>query len=263
MGAYRAGRGEDANHRRESLSQMMASLAAVSLLLQPAPEPFAFAEMTVTRLEHVRSTTPHRRVNYQRVFARTADGASRTLYVSSLIEGRQRPQEGDICDFEGAGRPWIRGRDPGPYDPVWNRYDPVPAEGENLLMADRYECRPGPDSAPVPDTPGPEIPPAQTSSITVVGIGPKPGWASGVTWTTILILGRSEDGDIDPYYLTFHGDDEPVPPLGGRCLIRHSRYRLEIVGGLQTAPWLKGETFEDFDCTLPENPGLFAEEPSQ
>jgi hypothetical protein len=243
---------------------MMASLAALWFLLQtaspPAPEPFAFSEMTVTRLEVARSITPHRRVSYQRVFARTTDGASRTLYVSSLVESHRRPQTGDICGFEGAVRPWIRGRDPGPYDSIWNRYDPVPAEGENLLMADRYECRPGPDSVPAPERPDPELPPAQTSSITVVGIGPKPDWASG---TSILILGRSDDGDIDPYYLTFHGDEEPVPPLGGRCLIRHSRHRLEIVGGLQAAPWLKGEMFEEFDCTPPENPGPFAGEPAQ
>lgn len=248
---------------------MIGSFAAVLLLpLQTtpasAPETFRLAEMTIVGLERVRSITDYRRMSYLRVIATTADGASKAVYVSSLNDRSRTPRQGDICRFEGAVRPWIPGRDPGPYDPIWNRYDPVPADGENLMMVERYECRPGPDSEPATETvegERPDIPPGQTSTITVVGIGPKPDWASGVTWTTILILGRSDDGDIDPYYLTFHGDDEPVPPLGGLCLIRHSRYRLEIVGGLQTAPWLRGETFEDFDCTPPDDPGLFAEEP--
>lgn len=95
-------------------------------------------------------------------------------------------------------------------------------------------------------------------TINVVAIGQSPGWGSGVTWTSTMILGRDDDGDIDPYFVTYFGpEDEPLPPLGSQCTIRYTTdHRLEIVGGLQTRPGLKGSFIDDFECSPPPDPDL-------
>lgn len=251
---------------------MMISLAAIMGILVQSPlpaEPFALTGLTVVESGGLRSVGDHHRVNYRRIRVAAEDGGIADLYISTFIRDAQEvhgPRKGDVCDFSGAFRPWDARSDD--RFPVWAMYEGAPAIGQSVAMVDEYACAPGRQSEPVPNTLAnqmPDLPQHQTSTITIVGIGPKPDWASGIAWTSILILGQSADGDIAPYYLTFHGEDEPVPPLGGRCTIRHSPYRLEIVGGVQTRPGLKGELFDDFDCTPPPEPDfeLFREDSPQ
>jgi hypothetical protein len=80
--------------------------------------------------------------------------------------------------------------------------------------------------------------------------------------TTVLILGRTEDGDTDPYYLIHSGETEPAPPVGGRCRVWYRRTNLEIVGGLAITPGLPGSVFENFDCMPAANPEAAADEGS-
>lgn len=246
----------------------MVSLAvAASLLTQtaPSPEAFTLTEVTVSDVSAVWSTSDLHRVGFRRTRVTMADGAESEIYISSFVQDRPDARVGDICTFEGTMRPWVGSDRRG--DDGWPRYEAPPPDGTLVRMVDRHVCRPGPASRPESSRDAgliSQLPPDQTSTITVVGIGPKPGWASGIAWTSILILGQSADGDIDPYFLTYHGEQEPVPPLGGRCTILHAPYRLELVGGLQARPGLKGELFEDFECIPPPEPDfeLFREDPA-
>lgn len=91
----------------------------------------------------------------------------------------------------------------------------------------------------------------ETVTVTIVGVGLSPGIESGVLHTATLILGQTDDGDIDPYYLTFFGDAWPVPPLGSRCVLHYQEYQLEIVGGLSTRPMDRGNYISDLECEPP------------
>lgn len=93
--------------------------------------------------------------------------------------------------------------------------------------------------------------------INVVAIGESPQAASGYVWTSTLLLGQDENGDIDPYFVTYHGPNgSSLPPLCGRCTIRYTTgHRLEIVGGLWTRRGLEGAFIQDFECSPSPDPG--------
>lgn len=89
------------------------------------------------------------------------------------------------------------------------------------------------------------------TTVTIVGVGISPGIPSGVYHTATLLLGQTDDGDIDPYYLTFLSEEMPVPPLGSRCILHHFESQVEIVGGLSTRPMDRGSYISDFECEPP------------
>lgn len=90
--------------------------------------------------------------------------------------------------------------------------------------------------------------PETVSTVTIVAIGEKPLAASGVFKFSVLILGRDDAGGVRPYYVTYFGPDQPLPPMGSRCTFRHSPGRLEIVQGLEITPFLIGEEIDAFEC---------------
>ena len=96
--------------------------------------------------------------------------------------------------------------------------------------------------------PSPPVTERHISSVTIVGVGQRQTAPSGVLKTSVLVLGRSDEGIIRPYYLTYSGAGQVLPSIGSRCTIAHHSGRLEVVGGLEIAPLLVGEEFEDFEC---------------
>ena len=96
--------------------------------------------------------------------------------------------------------------------------------------------------------PAPTIAEPTVSVVTIVGVGERPEFGSGIIKSSVLVLGRDEKGVTRSYYMTYFGADQPLPALGSRCTIGHSPGRLEHVGGLQTTPFLIGEEFEDIEC---------------
>ena len=86
------------------------------------------------------------------------------------------------------------------------------------------------------------------STVTVVGVGERPKFASGIMKTSVLVLGRNEQGEVRTYYLTYSGPDQDLPGLGSRCTFTHHLGRLEHVGGVEITPFLTGEEFEAFEC---------------
>lgn len=88
----------------------------------------------------------------------------------------------------------------------------------------------------------------EVSAVTIVGVGERPQFASGIVKTSVLVLGRNEQGNITSYYLTYSGADQVLPGLGSRCTFTHRPGRLEHVGGLEIAPFLTGKEFEAFEC---------------
>ena len=86
------------------------------------------------------------------------------------------------------------------------------------------------------------------STVTIVGVGERPQFASGTIKTSVLVLGRNERGNVRTYYLTYFGVDQVLPGLGSRCTFTHHLGRLEHVGGLEIIPFLTGEEFEAFEC---------------
>ena len=86
------------------------------------------------------------------------------------------------------------------------------------------------------------------STVTIVAVGERPPFASGYIKTSVLVLGRSDEGTVRVYYMISYGPEQPLPPLGRRCSIRHSPGRLEMVGGLEIVPFLIGEEFDAFEC---------------
>lgn len=104
----------------------------------------------------------------------------------------------------------------------------------------------------------PPPPPAYESvstEIFVAGRGPSPGVDSGILMTAVLVLGRTDDGALRPFFVPFMGPDEPMPALGARCTFQHSPGRPDFVGGLESAD-LSGEVVERFECdaTAPPRP---------
>ncbi|KQW84089.1 hypothetical protein [Brevundimonas sp. Root1279] len=98
------------------------------------------------------------------------------------------------------------------------------------------------------ETPASERSPVTESVVTVVGVGSKPDFDSGLLMATILVLGQSSNGDVDPYYLIQLSRDAPVPTVGAQCRIWHSDMALEFVGGLEISEGLKGRVFGHFEC---------------
>lgn len=86
------------------------------------------------------------------------------------------------------------------------------------------------------------------SKVTIVGVGERPQFASGIVKTSVLVLGRNEQGNVIDYYLTYSGAGQVLPGLGSRCIFTHRPGRLENVGGIEIAPFLTGEEFEAFEC---------------
>lgn len=105
-----------------------------------------------------------------------------------------------------------------------------------------------------PETPASERSPMTESTVTVVGVGPKPTFDSGYVMATVLVLGQSADGDVDPYYLIHFSAESPVPAVGARCTLWHSDYPLEVVGGLEIPRGLKGQVFSRFECSAAQHP---------
>ncbi|HEY1223680.1 MAG TPA: hypothetical protein VGE54_00515 [Brevundimonas sp.] len=232
---------------------VMVSLMTAALLFQtaPDPQPFRLTDVTVTDLEGVSEVSDLRNLSYARVSIQAADGGVVVIYILNRdheFENR-RIWKGDICAFEGHTQAWRGDRS------VFRQV--APAQDEIVRVAEFYECREGPDGRP-PDPPMPAIfpplqttPPAQTTTVVIVGVGPSPGIESGIYHTATLILGQTDDGDIDPYYLTFFAETYPVPPLGSRCILHHFKSRVEIVGGLSTRPMDRGNYISDFECEPP------------
>lgn len=94
----------------------------------------------------------------------------------------------------------------------------------------------------------PEEPAFRYTRVAIVGVGEAPPVGSGVIHVTRLILGRADDGVVEPYYLTWLGEQTPTPPLGSNCVLRHRRGVLEAVGGLEVQPLQQGQIVADFDC---------------
>lgn len=226
-------------------------VVALSFLARTEPETFVVSEATVSDRASVWSTSASHRVDYHRLRVTARDGGDATVYISSFVrDGPSR--RGDICSFSGSIRPWS-GTD-ARAEGRWSSYEAPPVEGTLVRIVDEYVCRPGPDSEPAPQLLRRFVsldPPQEDSTVTVVGVGPNPDWESGMYMTTTLVLGQSDDGDIDPYYLIYFGENEPAPPVGGRCTFRHRLTNLEIVGGLRMLPGSNGAVFQDFECSPP------------
>lgn len=92
------------------------------------------------------------------------------------------------------------------------------------------------------------LPDPAVSTVTIVGIGERPRYASGIMKTSVLVLGRDEQANVRTYYLVYFGADQVLPGLGSRCTFTHQLGRLEHVGGLEITPFLIGEEFETFEC---------------
>jgi hypothetical protein len=96
--------------------------------------------------------------------------------------------------------------------------------------------------------PPPPVEEPTVSVVTIVGVGARPQFGSGIIKSSVLVLGRDEEGVTSPYYMIYFGADQALPALGSRCTITHHPGRLEYVGGLEIAPFLTGEEFEDIEC---------------
>lgn len=94
----------------------------------------------------------------------------------------------------------------------------------------------------------PQAPPSRSTTVEIVAIGEAPGVGSGIIHVTWLILGRSEDGKVESYYLLPDGDGASIPMPGNRCLLHHRTGVLEMVGGRQTQPVPQGEIISAFEC---------------
>ena len=92
----------------------------------------------------------------------------------------------------------------------------------------------------------PTIAEPTVSEVTIVGVGDRPEFGSGYIKVSVLVLGRDDHGIIRTYFMTYMG--QPLPVLGSRCTIAHFPGRVEYVPRLQTAPFLRGEEFEDIEC---------------
>ena len=232
------------------MSVMVSLMAALLTQTAPDPQPFRLTEVTVTDLERVGEVSDLRNLSYVRLNVRSSDGATGVVYVPGWTFEDRRIWKTDVCRFEGRERPWLGDRS-------LSLRTVVPARGEIVRVADDFQCREGSEGHPAdPDInplflPSPTTPPLQTTAIVVTGVGISPRIPSGILHTATLILGQTEDGDIDPYYLTFFGDEWPVPPLGSRCVLHHREYQLELVGGLSTRPMDKADYISDFDCEPP------------
>lgn len=232
------------------MSVLFSLTAAALLTIQTAPEQsFRLTGMTVTDIDGATEINDLRNVFYIRVSVRSSDGIGRVVYVPGTGSERHRIWKTDICSFEGLERLWVGDRS--------FHMDVSPEPGEAVLIANDFQCREGPDGRP-PDPPVdplflslPPPPPTRSATVVMVGVGDKPPFPSGIVHTSTLLLGQSEEGDIDPYYLTYFGEEFPVPPLGSRCLIEYRPGRLELVGGLSVRPLDKGDYISSFDCSPP------------
>lgn len=224
----------------------------VALLLQASPDPdgFRLQNVTVTDIARVAEINDLRIASYLRLVVRSGDGDSSVVYVAAQASDPHEMgiQKTGVCSFEGRRRPWMGDR---------ALAAPAPAVGELTPVADSFQCRPTSDQRPAAPLdsllpPMPPLPPAQSTTVVIIGVGESPQIPSGVLHTATLILGQSEDGRIAPYYMTFHGDQAPVPPLGSRCVLHHRASTGSImVGGLSLHPGAPGQVFWEFDCAPP------------
>lgn len=85
-------------------------------------------------------------------------------------------------------------------------------------------------------------------TVTIVGVGGRPPFGSGYIKTSVLVLARDDDGDVRSYFMIYSGEGQVLPALGSRCTFTSRPGRLEMVGGMDIAPFLIGEEFETFEC---------------
>lgn len=238
---------------------VMTSLVAAALLLQtpPGPQRFTLEEVTVTDIKRINEINDLRIASHLRLVVQSSAGVSSVIYMAALDSNpvEMGIWKSDVCRFEGGERLWVGDR-------PFSQQATLPQSDELILEVDEFQCREGADGRPdeealvVLPTPLPTMPPVRSTPVTIVGVGISPRTPSGVLHTTTLILGQSDDGNIDPYYMTFHGDRMPVPPLGSRCVLHHRAtdvYRggSILVGGLSISPWSTSEVFWEFECAPP------------
>lgn len=96
----------------------------------------------------------------------------------------------------------------------------------------------------------PQEAPFRTTTVEIVAMGETPGVGSGTIHVTRFILGRSEDGKVDAYYLTQGGDGVSIPMPGSICVLHHRTGVLEMVAGVQTS-FQRGEIVSSFECDPP------------
>ena len=93
-------------------------------------------------------------------------------------------------------------------------------------------------------------PPGMTADaeVVIVAVSERPAFMSGSFATFFMVLGRSADGDVDPFYIPYVEVDQAPPPLGGQCRLNYREGQVEVVGGSRVLPSLSGSVVSTFEC---------------
>jgi hypothetical protein len=225
-----------------------ASLIAGLMLQTPPPDAFSLRNVTVTELTRVEEISELRIASYLRLAVRAEDGSRAVVFMPAGSSGPRElgVERGAQCDLDGQTRPWVG---------QLGFVPPPPAAGERVAVATTFSCRLRADSGPADfvDALSASTPsvPTRSSTVVIVGVGEKPLVGSGMFHTATLILGQTEDGDINPYYMTFHGETFPLPPLGSRCTLHHEPVTHSLYTSVALHPASRPEVFWNFECEAP------------
>lgn len=89
----------------------------------------------------------------------------------------------------------------------------------------------------------------RTAKVVVEERGLTPHFGSGFLHVTFWVSAREADGTLSRYYVTYMGEEQPLPPVGTECIFRYSVRPLEIVAGMDTnSSRDTGPTVFSYDC---------------